>query len=88
MLLVLLRRSACKASAVVSRFSRAYTGTTDRSLEDFKGREHVEEAQYIRRDEKERLHKRRVEIEAHIRTILTTTGDTLTHDTVPSPNII
>ena len=91
MLLVLRRiKSTCMVSAVMSRSLRAFTTTHD-YLTDFKGKEHVEESQFIRRDEKERLQKRRVEIEADIRNILTTTGDTLTHDTVllvPNPNPI
>ena len=90
-MLLVLRRSIRTASAVVSRFSRSsrasYTTDDWSLLTDFKGKEHVEEAQYIRRDEKERLHKRLVEIEADIRNILTTTGDSLTQDTVPSPNL-
>ena len=66
-------------NAVMLRSPRTFA--TD-YLTDFKGKEHVEEERYIRRDEKERLHKRRIELEADIRNILTASGDTLTQDTV------
>lgn len=59
-----------------------------RSFADFSsiigGKERTEENQYIRHEEKERLRKRRIDIEADIRRIITMNGDKVSEDTINS----